>query len=280
VAAAAAIAAFVPPAYAQPAAPTVASEPDPAKKQRAQEHIRVGTEAFEKKDYETAIAELNAAYDEVHEASLLYAIGQAYRVSGDCTRAARAYRAFLGTNPPGRQREAAQENLERCESAAPAPAPRPAEKTAPAPSLPAPPVPPAPVGTPPAPPAPPAPEQATLATAPAPGVSQKAWYQDVPGGIFTATGGVSLIVGVVLFAGGRSQVADADAVKDDGAFGKNRGDADDGLTQQRVGLVAMGAGGALVTAGILRYVSVSKETKSASLRIAPAPLGMTFAGTF
>lgn len=248
------------PPDAAAAARTLENEPDPGKKTRAAEHVHVATIAFEKQNYALAITELRAAYDEVPDPSFLYALGQAYRVSGDCARAKDAFRAFLDTNPSQKHREAALANIERCTPAPPPSTPR-AAKAAPAAS-------------------PPPPAASTAVTPEPASTRQKTWYLDVPGGALTGAGVVAAVVGTVLYAGGRSRVSDADAVRDDGAFANNRDEADGGLAQQRVGLVVMGAGAALVTAGVLRYVGVAKQTRTGTLQVAPAFGGLVAAGAF
>lgn len=241
---------------------TLASEPDAAKKQSAEEHIRVGMIAFEKRNFPLAITELRAAHADVPDPSFLYALGQAYRLSGDCARARGAYLAFIDSDPADKQREAALANIDRCPStpqaATTAPAPAPGKEPTKDE---------------------PAPVASQRATEAAP-TRRKAWYEDVPGGVLTGSGVVTTVVGAVVFAGGRGKVADADSVTDDGAFAETRDDADDGLAQQRVGLVVMGVGGALITAGILRYVSVARQSSSSSVRVGLTVGGVAAAGTF
>jgi hypothetical protein len=212
--------------------------------------------AFEKRNFTLAVTELRAAYSDVPDPSFLYALGQAYRLSGDCAHAREAYLAFIDSNPTEKQREAALANIERCpttpQAATTAPPP---EKQRTKPEA-------MPVGPPPA------------------TERRKAWYEDVPGGVLSGSGVVATVVGAVVFAGGRGQVADADSVTDDGAFAETRVDASSGLTQQRVGLVVMGVGGALITAGILRYVSVARQAPSSSVRVGLTLGGVAAAGTF
>jgi hypothetical protein len=242
---------------------TLASEPDAAKKQSAEEHVRVGMIAFEKRNFALAITELRAAHADVPDPSFLYALGQAYRLSGDCPHAREAYLAFIDSDPTDKQREAALANIDRCPSTpqaattAPAPAPAPGQE----------------------PPRDPAPQPGSPATEAA-STRRRAWYEDVPGGVLTGSGVVTTVVGAVVFAGGRGKVADADSVTDDGAFADTRDDADAGLAQQRVGLVVMGVGGALITAGILRYVSVARQSSASSVRVGLTLGGIAAAGTF
>jgi hypothetical protein len=239
------------------------------KKERAQQHLRAGNVAFDKGDYPVAVSELEASYAEVPDPAVMYALGQAHRLNGDCTKAAEAYRAFLDSNPPERQREAAQGNLERCEASS-SPAAAAAETPPPAETA-------------------PPPEQKTTApltaTEPPPAETDEgsghAWYADVPGHILTGTGVAAAIVGTILFTGGRSKVSDADSAGTIDDFDASRDDAHSGLTQQRVGLVVMGAGGALIIGGVIRYATVGGGPKdTAGVRIGPTLGGVLATGTF
>jgi tetratricopeptide (TPR) repeat protein len=255
---------------APPAAGAPGGKPDAAKKQRAEQHLRAGTAAFDRQEYDLAITELKASYAEIPNPSLLYALGQAYRMSGDCAQAVEAYRAFIASNPAEKQREAAVSNIERCEKSAP---PAAAVGAAAAVSDPA--------QTKEIPPEQPATQKVESAPpADTPPAGTKAWYEDVPGGILTGTGIAAAAVGTVLFIGGRSKVSDADDAGSDFEFRSNRDDADAGLTQQKIGLVVLGAGGALITAGIIRYVSVGGQKDSARVRIGPTWGGVMATGAF
>jgi tetratricopeptide (TPR) repeat protein len=254
---------------APPASGAQGAKPDAAKKQRAEQHLHAGTAAFDKQDYELAITELKASYAEIPNPSLLYALGQAYRLSGDCAQAIEAYRSFIASNPAEKQREAANANIERCEKSAPPVATAAAAATAQTQEAP-----------------PEGPEAAKVEAAAAPPPADtpppdtKSWYEDVPGGLLTGTGIAAAAVGTVLYIGGRSKVSDTDSVPSDVEFRTNRDEADAGLTQQKIGLVVLGAGGALITAGIIRYVSIGGQKDSAHVRIGPTWGGVMATGAF
>jgi tetratricopeptide (TPR) repeat protein len=244
---------------------------DPDKKESAGRHLRAGTAAFDAGDYPLAITELRASYDDDPQPSLLYALGQAYRSNGDCTQALEAYRSYLETKPSQRQTDATNDNIARCQSAAVA-APTPTPSAPPAAGE-------SPETAPP--PAEKAPSTVSL-TATTDEPAHKTWYEDVPGDVLLGTGIAAAAVGTVLFVSGRSKTSSADDAHGDAAFGANRGDADSGLSEQRIGLVVLGAGGAFIVGGIVRYLTMDtgKPSDSASLQFAPTLGGMMARGAF
>jgi tetratricopeptide (TPR) repeat protein len=72
-------------------------------KQEAMKHFDVGNAAFEKKDYPTAVKEFLAAYQAAPVNSLLFNIGQAYRLSGDSDKALAYYEKYVEFEPNGPQ---------------------------------------------------------------------------------------------------------------------------------------------------------------------------------
>jgi len=76
-----------------------------------------GLRAFAARDYDGAIEQLKASYAKTPAPALLYNLGQACRLKGDCPQALAFYRQFLATNPVGRARERAEAriaDMERC----------------------------------------------------------------------------------------------------------------------------------------------------------------------
>jgi tetratricopeptide (TPR) repeat protein len=89
----------------------------------AEVHYRAG-------DYEQAIAELRLAFAASPEPQYLFAMGQAYRASGDCARAIESYGAYLRTGPKPNATRETQLLVDECQGklastrvAAPEPAP-------------------------------------------------------------------------------------------------------------------------------------------------------------
>lgn len=80
-------------------------------------HMQRGMERYGEREYEAAIAAFTAAYALEPRPEILFALGQAERLSGDCGSALIYYVRFLETDPEPRQREAAAEQRARCEDA-------------------------------------------------------------------------------------------------------------------------------------------------------------------
>jgi tetratricopeptide (TPR) repeat protein len=70
----------------------------------AREHFRQGTKLYDLGQYLGAAKEYEAAFRAVDDPSLLFNIGQAYRLGGDAASAVRAYRAFLRRLPDSLER--------------------------------------------------------------------------------------------------------------------------------------------------------------------------------
>lgn len=121
-----------------------AAQTDPAAPPVDPEAMRLydeGLRHFRAGAYDDAIAALRAAYDKTPLPALLYDLGQAYRLKGDCAHALGAYQHFRATGAMGRQRaltEARIADMQRCSSPsghdeATPPAPK---LSAPAPAMP------------------------------------------------------------------------------------------------------------------------------------------------
>lgn len=100
-------------------------------------HLRRAALAeYQAGDYAAAARDFRASYDLDPDPELLYALGQALRLSGDCAGAIEAYSDFLIRLPDDAQASAAREKIQTCEAilAPPAPAkpaanpPRPAHR--------------------------------------------------------------------------------------------------------------------------------------------------------
>lgn len=95
-----------PPAPASDAQPLATSTTEPTEAVRAQAKAKseLGKRHYELGEYKTAIAAYREAYLILPSPGVLFNLGQAYRLAGDCTAAASAYRGFLradGTSPAG-----------------------------------------------------------------------------------------------------------------------------------------------------------------------------------
>ncbi|HUQ06991.1 MAG TPA: hypothetical protein VM261_31080 [Kofleriaceae bacterium] len=68
---------------------------DDATTAHAREAAARGQTHYDRGEYDTAIVHFREAYDLVHTPGLLYNLGQAYRLNGDCVNAATMYRHYL-----------------------------------------------------------------------------------------------------------------------------------------------------------------------------------------
>ena len=229
-----------------------ADEPVPPAGAHAQaEELRArATRAYDLQKYGEAAELFAAAYELDPQPGLLYAIGQARRLGGDCLRAIRSYEAFLRSSPPPRHAAVTREQIALCRRALATgtkPAPGPAPATAPTPVAAAPP------------PAPP----------PAP-----RWWKDPLGGVLFLGGLATAITGTVLWVEGHNRVADARAEPTYGGFEAALEDGRAAQTRQRVGTVVAVSGGALVAAGIIRYVLKGATASRATAEIAASRRGI------
>jgi tetratricopeptide (TPR) repeat protein len=187
-------------------------------------------------EYAQAAAAFKAAYLAAPKPELLYAIGQALRLAGDCGEALEYYRQYLRTQPGPKQVISTRENMKRCERATPTS--RPVAASAPTTQ--------------------PAVAQRARPVAPPP---RPAWYHDWPGWTLLGTGLVAAAAGGGVFSAGRSQVADANGAADYGAFERSYPGGQSGVLQQRVGVAVMAAGAALITAGVVRWLLVRRSAR-------------------
>lgn len=75
----------------------------------AEELFEQGQTAFAQKDFPTAIAKWKESFRLSNEPELLFNVGQAYRLDGDCTNALATYRQFLSLAPASEQRPLAED---------------------------------------------------------------------------------------------------------------------------------------------------------------------------
>ena len=86
---------------------------------------RAALAEYQAGDYAAAARDFQASYDLDPDPELLYALGQALRLSGDCAGAVAAYNDFLIRLPDDAQATAAREKIEVCERELTPPAPPP-----------------------------------------------------------------------------------------------------------------------------------------------------------
>jgi tetratricopeptide (TPR) repeat protein len=207
--------------------------------ERAKVHVAAG-------DYDQASTALAEAFSLDPDPAYLYAQAQAERFGGDCATAVRLYRAFLSEDPPDEDRALAERHIVACEGQRHRESPQPSE---PQPREPPPSLPPSPAFE----------EPTSVQSEPAKVDTPRPapWMTDVAGGVLVG-GGVAG-VGVGLGLHGRSLVLDRAA---DG-----QADTQDEFAQRlqraivfnRVGLVTLGVGSALIAAGVIRYIVVASR---------------------
>jgi tetratricopeptide (TPR) repeat protein len=260
------------------------------KKEDAKAHVAKATKAHKDGHFEAARVELEAAYALDPKPDLLYAIGQVDAKLGKCGEATTYFKRFLATQNDPQVAKVVDQAIAACKPAPeaatnPPPAdnpPPPSDRSAPASDQPAPASDkPAPVTDKPAPVAArPQPFAGTKST-PA-GAQRSPWYKDKLGDGLVLGGIVATVIGVVEY---RGALSDLDAAEDpnqttrladydqlvDSAHGK-----------RTTSVVLIGAGGALITAGILHYVLHDRAAETRTVGIAPAHGGgvVTYEGSF
>jgi tetratricopeptide (TPR) repeat protein len=220
----------------------------------AEQHLESGKAAYAAADYATASREFEAAYEIDPNPSLLYAWAQALRLNGRCADAVPIYRRYLETGPTDQVRIEVDKLIRLCEPVKPVPEP----KLDPPLDLP---LDPRPDRRPPA--------------EPAHRPERRRWYRDVLGGTLTI-GGVAVAGAGVAFLVASKRSEDA----------ANRAELrsdflellDEATVRRRVGLVGLGLGAALVTGGIVRYVT--RRGEPAGVAISTTGTAIHVRGTF
>jgi tetratricopeptide (TPR) repeat protein len=240
-------------------------------KDDARAHIARATRAHKDGRYADARVELQAAYALDPRPDVLYALGQVNAKLGNCREAVDYYKRFAATQSDPQVARVVDQAIAAC-TALPAPepaavatgrAPSDAARAPSAPRVASPPVAPAPV-------------------APAPAATDRApWYRDTVGGALVGAGVIAAVVGLVEH---RSALSDLDAAGDRGRT--TTLDRFDelvaGAHQKRtMALVLAGAGGALIGAGVIRFV-LHREPTEVRVGVAPARGGgvVSYAGSF
>ena len=117
---------------------------------------------------------------------------------------------------------------------------------------------------------------------PAPAAARSPWYKDKLGDGLVLGGVVAAAVGLVEY---RSALADLDTAEDrtrTTTVARYRDLIDSAHGKRTASIVLLGAGGALITGGILRYALHDRSTEVSGVGVAPARGGgvVTYAGSF
>ena len=226
----------------------LASAPDP--------DVVAGEAAYVAERWDEASLAFARAYVSTGDPTYLYTRAQAERRAGRCEAAIELYEEFLGTDPIDSARVAAEENIAACREQLPAIAPSlPSEDPTAA-----------------------SPDEATPTVSPvveaeARRAAPRRFYRDAAGDILVGLGLAASATGAALVAVGYRTANRADEAADDRAFGL---DLDRAQTLERAGAVTLGLGGALLVAGIVRWILVERRFARATqaARWTPTPGGV------
>jgi hypothetical protein len=233
-------------------AATVRADPAP----QAFEHYKIASVHYRAGEYEQAIAELRIAFSTSPEPQYLFAMGQAFRASGDCAHANESYHAYLRTGPTSTATRETQLLVDECDTKLAA------ERTAEPAAAPAP----AP---------PPGPPKDPLVIREVQWVRTREtfipWYRDWRGDALVGAGTTSLVVGTIaLVLASHHDDAATRAVGYSGFDSEIRARDRD----QQIGAVALTVGTALIGGGLLRY-ALRPKTLRTEVIVDPTNGGVT-----
>jgi len=231
------------------AAPPASAE-TPAETAKA--HADAGGRLFDVQQYDKAAAEFEQAYLLDAQPMYLYALAQAQRLAGDCTKAVRSYQNLLRAQPGEKLEGLANANIERCKQELeqhPPTSAEPAQNAA-------------------QPPASPAPALTVTQSTPSP------WYADGTGHALVGSGVAVAATGLIVYLVGEKTIKDHNAAPTYDEF--QAGDVDTAHLQQQLGVAALIVGGGLIIGGIVHYVlharTPEQQTVAASISARHATL--------
>jgi len=131
-------------------------------------------------------------------------------------------------------------------------------------------------------PAPPAQPFAPTATAPVAAGRRAPWYKDKLGDGLVLGGIVATVVGLVEYSGALSDLDTAENRMSTTTLARYNELVDSAHGKRTASVVLVGAGGALITAGIVHYVLHGRTTESHTIGVAPTNGGsvVTYEGRF
>ena len=106
------------------------------------------------------------------------------------------------------------------------------------------------------------------------------WYKDTIGDALVITGAAATVIGAFMYAGARSDLDDAEATRNIGAY---RDLVDDAQSKRTYSVVFLAGGGVLIAAGIARYATRGPSAKQETrVGLVPADGGglVTWSGGF
>lgn len=243
---------------------TLATTPASAqpKRKNAKAQFDRGIAAYKKNNYEAASSALAKSFELEADPDTLFAWAQSERKLDHCEKALELYEKLLAFNLPAENKAAVQQKHDECNDLIGAKTPAPPEPTPP----------------------PPAPSPAPSITpepAPAPApveVSSRAWYKDPIA--------LSMLgAGVIGVGAGAGFLLSAKSSHDGVATAKTDAEAKDlqhtAKTRATIGLIAAGAGGALLVGGIVWIVTHrTSEAPPVTAWLTPTGGGLAFSRGF
>jgi hypothetical protein len=261
------------------------------KKEEAKAHITKATKAHKEGHFEEARVELEAAYALDPNPDLLYALGQVSAKLGKCGEATTYFKRFGATQKDPKVAKVVDQAVAACKPAS-EPAANPSPSSGTAPSSDTPPPPPdrsTPPGDKPSPsmdkPPPVAPRSqpfAPAATAPVATGQRSPWYKDKLGDGLVLGGIVATVIGIVEYSGALSDLDTAENRMSTTTLARYNELVDSAHGKRTASIVLFGAGGALITGGIVHYVLHGRTTESHAIGVAPARGGgvVSYEGSF
>ncbi|MEM9453180.1 MAG: hypothetical protein AAGF11_03315 [Myxococcota bacterium] len=240
----------------------------PQKGEPKGEAARQAEAAFEAGDYKTAISAARQAYIDEGDPVYLYVQAQAERFGGRCDEAIVHYREFVQAVPQGPAANAARDNITECEQALAKAETASASEPDPV----------APLG-PLEPDASSAEDPSTKASSESesesgPSDRDRSWIRDPWGGALVGVGVVALAVGGGFYGQARRDAREARAADNVVTYGEQ---IDRAIVLSRAGIPVMAAGGALVVAGVVRWIVVARRGATAErLTLRPGGFELRF----
>ena len=231
------------------------------KKEEAKAHVTKATKAHKEGHFEEARVELEAAYALDPNPDLLYAIGQVYAKLGKCNEATTYFKRFVATQKDPKVAKVVDQAIAACKPASESGANPPPAADMPSQDSPILPADqpttadkPTSVGDKPTPPASRPQPFAPSATAPMATGQRSPWYKDKLGDGLVLGGIVATVIGFVEYSGALSDLDTAENRKSTTTLARYNELVDSAHGKRTASVVLVGAGGALITAGIIHYV--------------------------
>jgi outer membrane biosynthesis protein TonB len=258
----------------------VASQAGAVPRNTVKAHIDKATKAHKEGKFDVALDELKAAYALDPKPDLLFAIAQVYVKLDKCADAITYYERFLAATKDAQAKQVVAQAIETCKTKLAATAPPVAVVEPPPPVEPEPPkLDPEPAPATPSPSPTPAPTPTPFAEVRSTPTKRSAWYLDPVGDALVAGGVAAGVVALVVRGAAQREADEAATASSETAY---RDRLDSSETKERLALFLGVTAGALVTGGVVRYVTRSRRQEPTRVGIAPTRDGgvVTVLGRF